>query len=145
MRILTNVCTIATLKGQDQARERALLASKATDVLTDGALKVTMDLGEEALAGQDGMEQLILAMEEHAMQYKSDEARDLFHAGTQVDGAMARQPGETMTSYIARRRRWFQRLQALDSETKVSENILADYLPACSGLERNHWLLIRTV
>eukprot|EP00975_Prorocentrum_lima_P024187 5089484-Prorocentrum_lima.AAC.1 len=71
--------------------------------------------------------------------------RVTFHAGTRIDGPVARQAGETKMEYITRRRRWFQRLTSLDGETTVSENILADYLLDCSGLTFEHKLMIRTV
>ena len=49
-----------------------------------------------------------------------------------------------MVSYIARRRRWWQKLKSLDSSMNVSESILADYLLMCSGLDANQRLMIKT-
>jgi len=142
---MTKYRTILAGKAEDRSMKLAELASKVTDVLTDDALKVAMDIGEQDLATEEGVTALIDAMEEHVMQYKDDEARELFHAGTQVDGPLSRQHGESMSSYIARRRRWFQRLTELDAATKVSENILADYLLDCAGLPPDQKLMIRTV
>ena len=49
-----------------------------------------------------------------------------------------------MSSYIARRRRWFTRLKYLDEGTTVSDNILADYLLDCAGLTEEQILMVRT-
>ena len=144
-RVMSKVTATNAVKQEEKAGKLAELASRVTDALTDDALKIAMDIGGEALAKKDGLAQLVKAMEEHVMQFKADEARDLFHAGTRRDGAMSRQTSESMQSYIARRRRWLQRLHVLDGDTQVSENILADYLLNCSGLTHEQKLMIRTV
>ena len=125
-RVTTKRKAIDAMKADERGQKLADLVSKVTDALTDEALRIAMDIGEDTLSKPNGIDTLIKAIEEHVMQFKDDEARDLFHAGTRMDGPLARQPGEPMTGYIARRRRWLQRLQSLDGETKVSENILAD-------------------
>ena len=132
-------------KPEDRDHKRVELMGKITDSLTDDALKIAMDLGLEELAKEGGHDVLIKTIEDYVMQFKADEARDLFHAGTRGVGQLSRQTGEPMTSYITRRRRWIQRLQSLDSNTKVSENILADCLLDCSGLSQEQKLMIKTV
>ena len=49
-----------------------------------------------------------------------------------------------MVSYIARRKRWVLRLTDLDSNTRVSDNILASCLLACAGLSESEKLMIKT-
>ena len=49
-----------------------------------------------------------------------------------------------MVSYIARRKRWVLRLTDLDSNTRVSDNILASYLLDCAGLSESEKLMIKT-
>lgn len=87
-----------------------------------------MDMGNEAIMAEHGLTHLLEAIEQKVVLYKGDEARALFKAGSSSDGPMSRQLGEPMADYISRRQRWVARLHALESETKVSENILADYL-----------------
>ena len=64
--------------------------------------------------------------------------------GTKSRGVLRRQKGESMVSYIARRRRWWQKLKSLGSSMNVSESILADYLLLCSGLDQNQRLMTKT-
>ena len=56
-----------------------------------------------------------------------------------------RATGESMQSYIARRKRWERRLTDLDADTKVSSSILTDYLLEFSGISKPEKLMIRTV
>ena len=131
----------------DELREEKLaeLMSKIIDGLTDDALRVSMDLGESALSATDGIDTLVKAMEAMVGEFKEDEARELFHLGTKSEGAMTRQTGESMTSYITRRKRWFSRLKSIDNNTSVSENILVDYLMDGAGISYQEKLMIRTV
>lgn len=103
-----------------------------------------MDLGENIATGPGRLDKLITAIEGVVLNYKEDEARDVFHAGSRPDGPLPRQVGEPMTGYIARRKRWKARRSPLDTATKVSDIILADYLLDNSGLTSQERLLIRT-
>ena len=49
-----------------------------------------------------------------------------------------------MVSYITRRKRWVLRLKYLDSNTKVSDKILASCLLDCAGLSETEKLMIKT-
>ena len=111
----------------DAVREEKLaeLVSKIIDGLTDDALQVTMDLGDTVLNRTTGIDFIIAAMENMVTGSKEDGARDLFQAGTKSDGPLTRQHGESMASYITRRKRWFDRMKKIDSTTNVSENILS--------------------
>lgn len=87
-----------------------------------------MDEGVDSLSGPGGLAALIMAMEDHVMQFQDDEARDLCHVGTRADGPPSRQTGESMASFGMRRKKWIQRLTSLDNSTVVTGDILADYL-----------------
>ena len=133
-KVLAKKRALGSVKDQDERNMKMTdLAGKVTDGLTDDALKVAMDIGEELLIAPGGLDVLIKSLEEHVVSFRDDEARDLFHAGTKRDGPMSRQPSETMSSYIARRKRWTARLSMLDSNTKVSDNILVPL-----ELQRHH-------
>ena len=124
-KVTTKKFAVLAIKDEGQRSERlAELTSKVTDGLSGDALKVAMDLGED-LSKPGGLDQLVEQIEKYVLAFKEDEARELFHAGSKVDGPLARQKGESMVSYISRRNRWFNRLRSLDSETTVSQNILA--------------------
>ncbi|CAE7949792.1 unnamed protein product, partial [Symbiodinium sp. KB8] len=65
----------------------------------------------------------------------AEEARELFRAG-QRQGALARQGGESMLSYVSRRRRWWKLLKSLDSSIELSEPMRVELLLELSGLSR---------
>ena len=121
------------------------LSAKVIEALEDDALRIAIEIGHDTLSTKDGVITLIQRIEE-AIPYgdKEDDARDLYHIGAKSRGVLSRQKGESMVSYIARRRRWWQKLKLLDSSIAVSESILADYLLLCSGLDRNQRLMIKT-
>ena len=48
-----------------------------------------------------------------------------------------------MTSYIALRRRWWQKQTALDKDIMVSDRVLAGYLLQCATLSDEQQLLIK--
>ena len=118
-------------------------SSKVVEALEDDALRIAMEVGHDVLTSRDGVATLVQRIED-SIPYgdKEDDARDLYHLGAKGRGQLSRQKGESMVSYIARRRRWWQKHKSLDSSMNVSESILADYLLICSGLDANQGLMI---
>ena len=121
------------------------MSAKVVEALEDDALRIAMEIGHGRLSTVDGVTTLVQRIEE-SIPYgdKEDDARDLYHLGARSRGPLTRQKGESMVSYIARRRRWWLQLKTLDTNMNVSESILADYLLTCSGLDRNQQLMIKT-
>ena len=145
-KVLRKKAAINSIKDDGMREEKlAELTSKIVDGLSDDALRVSMDLGETVLSKTTGIDGLIKALENMVGNFKEDEARELFHAGTKSEGQMTRQTGESMTSYITRRKRWYERLKSIDDTTNISENILVDYLMDGAGISHNEKLMIRTV
>ena len=101
--------------------------SKVVEALEDDALRIAMEVGHDVLTTRDGVDKLVQRVED-SIPYgdKEDDARDLYHLGAKGRGHLSRQRGESMVSYIARRRRWWQKLKSVDSIMNVSESILAD-------------------
>ena len=63
-KVMTKKSALTAIKDDDTRRERmAELTSKVTDGLAGEALKVAMDLGEAMLGKENGLDQLIEAME----------------------------------------------------------------------------------
>ena len=108
------------------------------------ALKIANDIGVNDIAAIGGINTLVTATEDYGSQFKDDEAQELFAIGSKTDGDLSRQRGESMVSYITRRKRWVLRLTDLDSNTRVSEYILASYLLDCAGLNESEKLMIKT-
>ena len=72
----------------------------------------------------------------------SEEARELFKAG-QKPGSLARQNGESMLSYVSRRRRWWKLLKTLDGSIELSEPMRVELLLELSGLSRQEIIVIK--
>ena len=124
--------------------DRHLCGPRVLEGLKGDAYLVARDLGLDALAKKDGIDQLVVKMREHVFPSLEDEAQLLYHHGQKVDGILARQSGESMFSYVSRRRRWWDTLKQLDDKTVISENIRSDLLLSMSGLDYDKQLLIKT-
>ena len=73
------------------------------------------------------------------------EARELYSAGSREGGMLSRQVGESMASYVSRRRAWWSALQGLDSELKIPEVILAEQILVNSNITDDQKLMVRTM
>jgi hypothetical protein len=124
--------------------DRKLCGPRVLEGLKGDAYLVARDLGLEVLAEETGVDKLVTAMRDHVFPSLEDEAQLLYHHGQKADGILARQAGESMFSYVSRRRRWWDTLQQLDANTKISENIRSDLLLTMSGLDHDKQLLIKT-
>ena len=121
----------------------AKLMGDVIDGLRGDALNAAMDLGP-VLHRQDGLTSLATKVERIVIQFKQEEAKALFREGTITHGLISRQPSESMQQYVVRRKRWYDRLKIMDSETNISENILTDYLLDCSDITETQKLMIKT-
>ena len=123
--------------------EKWKLASKLTEGLTGESLKIAMSLGITELTKQDGVLLLIRALRQHIFPLASAEARELFKAG-QRPGILSKQAGETMISYVSRRRRWYDLLRNLDKNVELSEQMRGELLLDHSGLSQPERLMVMT-
>jgi len=126
-----------------KAEQMAMLMGDVIDGLRGDALSAAMDLGS-VLHRQDGLTSLVTKVERIVIQFKQEEAKALFREGTMTHGLISRQQSESMQQYVIRRRRWYDRLRIMDSETHISENILTDYLLDCSDITETQKLMIKT-
>ena len=144
-KVLLKAEAVKKIKNEDdRVAKLADLSARVMDGLSGEPLRIAMDHGVRQISDATGIEDLVKAVSDHVIQFKEDEARELFRAGTKVDGLLARQSGESMASYINRRTRWFRRMQTIDPATKVSDNILADYLLEGAGISHDQQLMVRT-
>ena len=119
--------------GEDDApiKERKLieLLSNVVDSLEGDAVRLAMDLeARESLHTNSGVERLVKEIEA-SIPYgdRSEDAQRLWQLGAKTHGELTRQKGESMVSYISRRRRWWAKLKERDPQIDVSETLLADY------------------
>ena len=58
---------------------------------------------------------LVQEVQELLFPQRTAEARELLKQGMRIGGPVSRVPGEPMTSYISRRRRWWTLVQEMDN------------------------------
>ena len=96
----------------------------------------------EKLIVPGGLDLLVDRIRTMVFPRASEEARELFRAGQKV-GVLSRQYGESITSYISRRRRWWRTLQELDPSISLSESMRVELMLELSGLSRQECLVIK--
>ena len=137
-----------------QSRERAMdeaelkklgpLGLRLIDGLRGPALQVARGLQVDKLSAPDGPTYLLQSLQAAFQPRSKQEARDLYQVGAQQGGILSRQNGESIPSYVLRRRTWYGMMTDLDGELKLPEPILAEQILQNSGISLDHQLLIRT-
>ena len=94
--------------------KRPELASTVLEGLSDNAYLVARDLGIPSLTTADGVPTLIQAIEDSLFPITGVEAKELYDQGHKPHGPLSRQGGESLHSYISRRKRWWTTLSNLD-------------------------------
>ena len=108
-KVLAKKRALSTVKDQGERNMKMTdLAGKATDGLTDDALKVAMDIGEEVLIAPGGLDVLIKSLEDHVVSFRDDEARDLRgtgqrHLQQEASGQKAGSKQEASRKQVGRR------------------------------------------
>ena len=123
-------------------KARTEMVHKVLEGLRDEAFELAWDIGIEALTAPGGLRDFISRMRNVVFPRAAEETRELFRAG-QRNGALARQSGESMLSYVSRRRRWWKLLKSLDSSIELSEPMRVELLLELSGLSRQEALVIK--
>ena len=96
-----------------KADDRFMLGSKSLESLRGDFYIVAQDLGHEVLKTADAIEQIIDAVRKLIFPLQAQEAKEWCCVGASVGGVMARQAGESMTSYRSKRKRWYKNLKEL--------------------------------
>ena len=92
---------------------RSELTHRIVEGLRGDAFLVARDLGLDALSEPQGTENLIKQVRDMVFPRATEEARELFRVGQKPQGALSRQRGESMISYISPLWRWIQRCRCL--------------------------------
>ena len=129
---------------KDGPKEYAINAQQVMDGLRGDAYKVAKRMGVKALCEVDGIENLVKQMKEFVFPSKKLEAKELYTHGHAVGQTLSRQSGESMLSYCARRREWWDLLKEMDSTVGLSQDILGDLLLDNSNLGKTEKLLVLT-
>ena len=129
---------------QTKDDEKKDLASKFLDSLRGKAYIAAEDLGTEILFNKDNIPKVIEAVRKNLFPLVEQESKELYRLGTQIGGILSRQAGESMTSYLSRRNRWWRKLKQLDDKVQISEGILTDLLLDNAGINRQERLMVLT-
>ena len=140
---VNNTARIEQLAGEIESM-RAELVQKVLEGLRGDAYLVAQDLGVAKLMEDNGIDQLIDALKKMIFPLQALEAKELFRVGQQIAGPLARQTGESVTSYISRRRRWWRQVQELDNSMLISDGMRAELLIEAAGLSKHEQLMVRT-
>ena len=119
------------------------LGSRLVEGLTGEALKVAMVMGHNELSKDTAVPTLVARVKKHIFPLASAEARELYKMGQRA-GTLSRQPGESMISYVERRRRWWDMLKKLDPKIDLSDTLLGELLLEHSGLSHNERMMVMT-
>ena len=104
--------------------------------LRGDALNLAMEIGINELYGADGPRLLQEAMLSYIFPVARHESKQLHKEGHKVrEGVFVRQTGESMQSYILRRKRWWTLLKQLDSSVRLSTEHLGDMLLDAAGIQ----------
>ena len=134
---------IACCKDDDDYRK---VAQNVIETLRGDPLQVAMDIGIVALISRssNGLTTLVQKIQDKIFPLKDEEAKALYREGHKIGGVVSRQSGESMSSYITRRERWYKLLTSMDSSITFSDHMLGDMLLDNAGLNETQRLLILT-
>lgn len=134
--------TLARFHSTDKA-DAWKLGSRLVEGLTGEALKVAMTMGHSELVKDTAVLTLVDKMKKHIFPLASAEARELYKMG-QRPGILSRQTGESMISYVERRKRWWDMLTKLDPKIGLSETLLGELRLEQSGLSHTERMMVMT-
>ncbi len=138
--------TAATTSG-DPDKDLQFVAnavSKIVEGLRGDAFDMAMDIGKAKLLTKDGVDELIKMIRSSLFPIEAQEAKVLFQAGQRPHGPMSRQNGESMVSYISRRKRWWNMVKKLDTTMVFSDEMLGSLLLDHAGLTHHESLMVLT-
>ena len=121
---------------------RTEMVQKVLEGLREEAFELARDIGVDVLTRPGELRKFVEKLRDNVFPRASEEARELFKVG-QKPGSLARQNGESMLSYVCRRRRWWKFLKTLDGSIELSEPMRVELLLELSGLSRQEIIVIK--
>ena len=130
---------------EDEQKKLGPLALRLVEGLSGTALRVAQTIDFNELSKPEaGVEKLLGAFEKELKPRRAQQARELYAAGSAPHGILSRQNGETMASYILRRRTWYRCLVDTSEDMKLPDIVLAEQLLSSANISADHQLLVRT-
>ena len=121
---------------------RTEMVQKVLEGLREEAFELARGIGVDVLTQPGGLRKFVEKLRDTVFPRASEEARALFKVG-QKPGSLARQTGESMLSYVSRRRRWWKLLKTVDGSIELSEPMRVELLLKLSGLSRQEIIVIK--
>ena len=84
--------------------------------------------------GVNGLDFLVQKVQERLFPQRTAEVRELLKQGMRIGGPMSRVPGEPMTSYISRRRRWWTLVHEMDNTLELGDTVQGSMMLEQAGL-----------
>eukprot|EP00959_Pyramimonas_sp_CCMP1952_P107338 2244361-Pyramimonas_sp.AAC.1 len=103
-----------------------------------------MGIGKDVLLTPNVIGQLALAIRTSLFPAEAQEAKILFQVGQIPYGPLSRQHGESMVSYISRRKRWWKLVSKLDPKILMSDDVLESLPLDHAGLSSSESLMVLT-
>ena len=119
-----------------KADQLPALTAKVVDALRGEALSCAMEIGLAKLMEANGLDLLVQKVQERLFPQRTAEARELLKQGMRIGGPMSRVPGEPMTSYISRRRRWWTHVHEMDNTLELGDTVQGSMMLEQAGLSR---------
>ncbi|CAE7717314.1 TY4B-J, partial [Symbiodinium sp. CCMP2456] len=148
--LLSGLFRVQTLERKEAAmsetemKKLGPLSPRLIECFSGQTLKVAQTLDIKRLEESDGLTYLMDAVATELRRRRLQQARDLYEAGAATGEIMARQPAETMSQLLLRRRAWYRAMTDLNAQLKLPDVILAEPLLNNAGLTSNQNLMIRT-
>ena len=134
----------ASKRDQDvRDQDRIELSVKVIEGLKDDALKCAMDLGRDVVVTPDGVLRIAEAIKASRAGKLEMATKELYREGGKKDGVLARVPGESMASYVSRRRPWYRSLTTLDKTFSIPEHLQLEMMMDCAGFTDHQQQLAR--
>ena len=121
---------------------RTEMVQKVLEGLREEAFELARDIGVDVLTQPGGLRKFVEKLRDVVFPRASEEARELFKVG-QKPGSLSRQNGESMLSYVSRRRRWWKLLKTLTGSVELSEPMRVELLLELSGPSRQEIIVIK--
>ena len=129
---------------EEELKKQGPLGLRLVDGLRGQALHVARGLPVDELGKPGGVDFLLKNLDQVLRPRSKQEARELYQCGAQHGGVLARQRGESIPSYVLRRKAWYRMMVDLDPELSLPDGILTEQLLMNAGISEDHRLLIRT-
>ena len=121
--------------------ELCRLGSEILDCLSGEAFRAVRDLGD-VVSTPYGPTKIFEELENDIIVRKREHADELYQLGGKATGPLARQLGDSIRSYLIRRRRWIDRLIQLDSNYTIPDHIQAKNMLKAGRLTEDQQLFI---